>query len=69
MADHQVIGKTGVLTLGPLTKGGLGEVTISIRGGSETFTAVTHSDKSISQGSVVMIVDHFIPRTVLVEPF
>ena len=63
-----MIGKIGRVT-GTIAPGKLGEVMISIRGGSEAFHAYgAEGDGTIKVGSRVVIVEYFPPRTVIVTP-
>ncbi len=67
MADQQVIGKVGRVT-GTVAPGKLGEVMISIRGGSEAFHAYAEDPKdTIGVGTRVVVVEYFPPRTVVVS--
>ncbi len=62
-----MIGKTGRVT-GRIGPGRVGEVMISIRGGSEAFYAHPHShDETIEVGSLVVVTDFQPPRTVYVD--
>ena len=68
MADHRVVGKTGRVTgrIGPKS---LGEVMVSVRGGSEAFHAYNvDRDVEIGTGSQVLILEYLPPRTVVVTP-
>ncbi len=57
-----MIGKTGRVT-GRIGPGRVGEVMISIRGGSEAFYAHPHShDETIEVGSLVVVTDFQPPR-------
>lgn len=69
VADHRVIGKTGRVT-GRIAPGTVGEVIISIRGGSEGYYAYASDAKeTIEAGERVVVVDYEEPRTVLVSRF
>jgi hypothetical protein len=68
MADQAMIGKMGRVT-GTITPGRLGEVMISVRGGSEAFHAYgAEGDGTIATGRRVVVVEYFPPRTVVVTP-
>jgi hypothetical protein len=68
-ADHQVVGKVGRLT-GAITPGGLGEVAIPIRGGTETYFAYASlPGETIPKGARVIVLEHDPPRTVVVSTF
>lgn len=67
MADHQVVGKVGRVTA-PITPGHMGEVMISVRGGTEAYNAYGHKpDDHIAKGSRVVVVEYMPPRTVVVS--
>jgi membrane protein implicated in regulation of membrane protease activity len=66
-SDHQVIGKIGRL-VGAIAPGGMGEVMIPIRGGSESYFAyASDTSEAIPQGTRVVVVEHDPPRTVIVS--
>jgi membrane protein implicated in regulation of membrane protease activity len=68
VADQQMIGKVGRVT-GTISPGHVGEVMVSVRGGSEAFNAyATDSGTTIAAGSRVVVVEYFPPRTVVVSP-
>ncbi|MCU1498402.1 MAG: hypothetical protein JWM47_2355 [Acidimicrobiales bacterium] len=67
MADHKLIGKTGRVT-GRVTPGSIGEVTVSVRGGTEAFHALSADDEEIVMGTRVLVVEVLPPRTVVVTP-
>ena len=68
MADQQMVGKVGRVT-GIIGPGRLGEVMISIRGGTEAFHAyAADGDDTISTGTRVVVIEYFPPRTVVVTP-
>lgn len=61
-------GCTGRVT-GRVAQGEIGEVVVSIRGGSERFYAYPSEDAAaIEVDTVVVVVEYQPPRTVLVEP-
>jgi len=67
--DHQVIGKVGRCT-GAIEPGGLGEVMIAIRGGSEDFYAyAADPQEAIAKGARVIVVEHEPTRTVVVSRY
>jgi hypothetical protein len=68
LADQVMIGKMGRVT-GTITPGKLGEVMVSVRGGSEAFHAyAADGDTTIHTGSRIVVVEYFPPRTVVVTP-
>lgn len=68
MADHKMIGKVGRVT-GTIAPGLVGEVMVSIRGGTEAFHAyAADTQDTISTGTRIVIVEYFPPRTVVVSP-
>lgn len=68
MADQQMVGKIGRVT-GTVEPGRLGEVMVSVRGGSEAFHAYsTDKDQTIEVGTRIVVVEYFPPRTVVVTP-
>jgi hypothetical protein len=63
-----MIGKVGRVT-GTIAPGHVGEVMVSVRGGSEAFHAyAADSAATIPSGSRVVVVDYFPPRSVVVSP-
>jgi len=60
--DESSIGTVGVLTIATRGDAGPGEVRIKIRGGSECYLA--WSERPLSRGSNVLVVDYRGPRTV-----
>ena len=67
MSDQQVVGKIGRVT-GAVLPGGLGEVTIPVRGSSEAFLARSDRDEAIPVGKRVVVLEYLPPRTVIVSP-
>jgi hypothetical protein len=68
VADHAMIGKVGRVT-GTISPGHVGEVMVSVRGGSEAFHAyAADSATTIASGSRVVVVEYFPPRSVVVSP-
>jgi len=61
-------GKVGRVT-GTIAPGLVGEVMVSIRGGTEAFHAyAADSQDTIQTGTRVVVVEYFPPRTVVVSP-
>jgi membrane protein implicated in regulation of membrane protease activity len=68
VADHELIGKVGRVT-GTIEPGKLGEVTIAIRGGSESYYAyAADQEERIESGTRVVVLEHEAARTVIVSP-
>ena len=68
VADQAMIGKIGRVT-GSISPGHIGEVMVSVRGGSEAFHAyAADGETTIPSGSRVVVVEYFPPRTVVVSP-
>lgn len=64
--DQAMVGKFGRVT-GAIGPGKTGEVTISVRGGSEGFLAHASDDgESIPVTARVVVIEYFPPRTVYV---
>jgi membrane-bound ClpP family serine protease len=61
----EVVGKVGRITLG-ITPDHAGEVILAIRGGTETFAAL--SDEPIAKNTRVVVVESLSGRTVTVTP-
>ena len=67
VADHELIGKVGRVT-GTIEPGKLGEVTIAIRGGSESYYAyAADQEERIESGTRVVVLEHEAARTVIVS--
>ena len=62
-SDHSPVGKIGTVTV-PIPAGGMGEIMVSVRGGSEAFAAV--SDGPIGKYTRVLVVDMASARSVIV---
>ena len=63
-----MVGKIGLVT-GTVARGQVGEVVLTTTGGSEAFHAyASDRDEVIPVGARVLVVEHFPPRTVVVEP-
>ncbi len=63
-----MIGKIGRVT-GRISPSGLGEVMVSVRGGSEAFPAyAADNGTTIERGTRVVVVEYYPPRTVVVTP-
>ena len=68
MADHRMIGKLGRVT-GTVTPNRIGEVIVSVRGGTEHFHAyAADTGDVIERGTRIIVVDYLPPRTVIVTP-
>jgi hypothetical protein len=66
VSDDRLIGKVGRVT-GRIAPGTIGEVTLNVRGGSESFYAyAADGEESIEPGARVVVVEHEPPRTVTV---
>jgi hypothetical protein len=66
VADQRMIGKVGRVT-GTITPGGLGEVMVPVRGGTEAFHAyAADADETITTGQRIVVVEYHPPRTVVV---
>jgi membrane protein implicated in regulation of membrane protease activity len=61
----EIVGKVGRVTLG-ITANHAGEVIVAIRGGTETFAAL--SDEPIAKNTRVVVVESLSGRTVSVTP-
>lgn len=65
--DDDVIGKIGRVT-GTVGPGRVGEVMVSVRGGSEAFHAYAHArDTTFERGDRVVVVEYHPPRTLVVS--
>ena len=63
-----IVGKIGILT-GKVAPGLVGEVMLSVRGGSEAYHAYgCAGDEPMPAGTRVVVVEHHPPRTVFVTP-
>lgn len=68
-ADHQVIAKVGRLT-SSIPPGGMGEVMLPIRGGSEVYFCYADDPAvELPKGTRVVVIEHDQPRTVIVSRF
>jgi len=68
LADQTMVGKIGRVT-GRIAPKELGEVMVSVRGGSEAFAAYASDiDTTIERGTRIVVVEYFPPRTVVVTP-
>ena len=65
MIDDDTTGMVGRVSV-PIPIDGEGEVILSVRGGSEAFTAYTQGSESLSKNARVVVVEQTGPRTVLV---
>lgn len=67
--DDFVITKVGRVT-GRIAPGQIGEIVLSIRGGSEAFNALALDPQQVIEvGSRVVVVEQDSARTVRVEPY
>ena len=68
MVEQEMVGRVGRVT-GAITPGHLGEVMIAVRGGSEAFHAYgSDPAQTMANGTRVVVVEYFPPRTVVVSP-
>jgi hypothetical protein len=65
MTGDSAIGLVGRVSI-PIPAEGPGELILSIRGGSEAFTAYTQGNETIEQNGRAVVVEQTGPRTVLV---
>jgi hypothetical protein len=65
LSDSALIGEVGYVTV-PIPADGPGEVTLSVRGGTESFIA--WSDEPIKKNARVVVVDCRSARSVIVSP-
>jgi hypothetical protein len=63
--ESNVVGLTGRISI-PVPVDGPGEIIISIRGGSEAFTAYTLGEESLPRNARAAVVEKTGARTVLV---
>ena len=67
MASGGVVGLVGIVTT-TIPAGGVGQVRLTIRGGTSTFTAYgANRGVMIPSGTRVTVTEHFPPRTVIVS--
>jgi hypothetical protein len=65
--DHIMVGKLGRCT-GRISPGHVGEVSVEVRGGVESFLAYgTDNQEVVERNDRVVIVEYFPPRTVYVS--
>ena len=63
-----MVGKVGRVT-GTVAPGHVGEVVLTTDRGSDAFHAyASQSDATLPVGTRVLVLEHFPPRTVVVEP-
>lgn len=63
-----MLGKVGRVTA-TVAPGQVGEVMVSVRGGTEAFNAYANdSAETIPSGTRIVIVEYYPPRTVIVSP-
>ncbi|WP_163552691.1 hypothetical protein [Candidatus Frankia alpina] len=67
VGDPSVIGHVGALIVGTRGDAGPGEVVVRVRGGTETFLAL--SDTPLPKGASVLVIGTRGPRTVEVVPW
>lgn len=65
MLDDDTTGMVGRVSV-PIPTDGAGEVILSIRGGSEAFTAYTQGGEALEKNARAVVVEQTGPRTVLV---
>ena len=65
MADEDPTGLVGRVSV-PIPADGPGEIIVSIRGGSEAFTAYTQGNETLDKNARAVVVEQTGPRTVLV---
>ena len=68
-ADHALIGKVGHVT-SEISAGGMGDVMVPIRGGSESYYAYSSDpEETIPKGCRVVVLDQQAPRTIIVSRY
>jgi hypothetical protein len=65
MSDENTMGMVGRVSV-PIPANGPGEIILSIRNGSEAFTAYTQGGEVLDRNSRAVVVEQTGPRTVLV---
>jgi len=66
VADQAMVGKIGRVT-GKIAPGSIGEVMVSVRGGTEHFHAYADDNTiTLETGTRIVVVEYFPPRTVVV---
>ena len=68
MSDSAMPGMTGRVSV-PIPPDGPGEIIVSIRGGSEAFTAYTQGGEALEKNARAVVVEQTGPRTVLVTSY
>ena len=63
--ETDLIGMTGRISV-PVPVGGVGEIIISVRGGSQAFTAYTAGGEALPKNARAAVVEKMGARTVLV---
>jgi hypothetical protein len=63
--ESDLIGMTGRISV-PVPVGGVGEIIISVRGGSQAYTAYTAGGESLPKNARAAVVEKMGARTVLV---
>ncbi len=68
-ADHELIGKVGHVT-SEISAGGMGDVMVPIRGGSESYYAYCSDPaETIPKGVRVLVLEQQAPRTIIVSRY
>jgi hypothetical protein len=68
-ADHELIGKVGHVT-SEIVAGGMGDVMVPIRGGSESYYAYSSDpEETIPKGARVLVLEQQAPRTIIVSRY
>ncbi|MHB8264041.1 MAG: hypothetical protein ACYDGY_09925 [Acidimicrobiales bacterium] len=65
MSNDETIGMVGRVSI-PIPLGEPGEIILSIRGGSEAFTAYTQGNETLGKNARAVVIEQTGPRTVLV---
>jgi hypothetical protein len=65
MSDDDLTGLVGRVSV-PIPTSGAGEVILSVRGGSEAFTAYTQGDEELVKNARAVVIEQTGPHTVLV---
>ncbi len=65
MVDDDLTGMVGRVSI-PIPTDGAGEVILSVRGGSEAFTAYTQGNEALTKNARAVVVEQTGPRTILV---
>lgn len=65
MIDDDLTGMVGRVSI-PIPTEGSGEVILSVRGGSEAFTAYTQGNEALNKNARAVVIEQTGPRTILV---